>query len=145
MPGESHYTNGSAKFYALTNDVTKRDPEYIDAAVKLIEYLGGKYNDEFVIAKRWAAENGLGFAYAELYDDPDVASTFNAWGDVEVEREQEEKYSMSMEGMKTPWFTEFSEVIRREVHNVLSQTKTTLEALDDMANEWNIMREKYTK
>jgi len=145
MPGDSHYTNGSAKFYALTSDVTKRDPESIDAAVKLIEYLGGKYNDEFVVAKRWAAENGLGFAYAELYDDPDVAETFNAWGDVEIEREQEEQHSMSMEGMKTPWFTEFSEVIRREVHNAIGQTKTTLEALDDMAKEWNNMKEKYTR
>ncbi len=145
MPGESHYTNGSAKFYALTADLVRRGPEVIDAAVKLVEYMGGKTDGKFGVAIKWAAENGLGFAYSELYDNPEVADKFNAWGNVSIEREQESKYSMSMEGMKTPWFTEFSEVIRREVHNVLGGNKSTMEGLNAMADEWNKMRSKYTR
>jgi len=145
MPGESHYTNGSAKFYAMTAQAVERGPEVIDAVIKLVEYMGGKTEGEFKIATKWAADNGLGFAYPELYDNPEVKDKFNSWGNVDIEREQETNYTMSMEGMKTPWFTEFSEVVRREIHSVLGGQKSIIEGLDTMADEWNKMKSKYTR
>ncbi len=145
MPGDSHFTIGSGKFYGITNDAVNRGDDVVDACVKLIEYLGGQYNGEFVIATKWAVENGLGFAYPELYDNKLVADRFNSWGNVAIEREQENQYAVSMEAMKTPWFTEFSEVIRREIHEVLSGNKSTMEGLDAMASEWNKFKLKYMR
>lgn len=145
MPGESHYTNGTSKFYGLTADAVQRGPEVIAAAINLMEYLGGKTDGKFIITTRWAVDNGLGFAYPELYDNPEVFAKFDAWGDVSIEREQETKYTMSMEGMKTPWFAEFCDVIRREMSNVFGGSESTMEGLNAMADEWNKMKSKYTK
>ena len=145
MPGDSHYTIGSGKFYGMTTHAVRRGEAVIDACGKFMEYFGGESDGKLTIARRWAVENGLGFAYAELYDDPDVSKRFNSWGNAELEREQEDKYATSIEGIKTPWVEEFSQVIRREVHSVLGREKTTLEGLNTMAEEWSKLKGKYSK
>ena len=52
--------------------------------------------------KRWAVENGLGFAQLPLFEDSDVQEAFGQWGDVETIAAQAE-LARAKEGL-TPWF-----------------------------------------
>jgi len=141
MPGKSHYTVGGAKFYALAEQAVKRGDEAVSAAGKLIEYLGGKTNGEYAVAKRWTLEKGLGFGYKSLYEDPAIIASLEKWSNVGVEKKQEGKYSMAKEGM-TPWFMEWAEALRSEMHYMLGRKKTPLEMLKTLAGEWNKLKKE---
>ena len=88
MPGPSHSTVGYVRFYAMTQKVVDAGPDYIDAACKFMDYFGGKTDGDYMVVKRWAVENGLGFAQLPLFDDPDVIEAFGKWGDVPTIKEQ---------------------------------------------------------
>ena len=80
MPGPSHATVGYVRFYAMTQKVVDAGPDYIAAACKFMDYFGGKTDGEYVVVKRWAVENGLGFAQLPLFDDKDVIASIRQMG-----------------------------------------------------------------
>ena len=141
MPGKSHYTVGGGKFYALTEQAVKTGDEAVNAAGKLIEYFGGKADGEYVVAKRWTLEKGLGFGYKSLYEDPAIIASLEKWSDVRVEKEQEGKYSMAKEGM-TPWFMEWAESLRSEMHYMLGEKVTPLEMVKTLAGGWSKLKKE---
>jgi len=141
MPGPSHATVGSAKFYAMTRRAVERGAEVIDACGKLIEFLGGGTND-FYVTRRWAIENALGFAYPHLYDDPAIQESINKWGNYEVEREQE-ALAVQMEGIQAPCFGECSKFLRLEIHTLLKGEVSVMQALEELAQEWSALKATY--
>ncbi len=88
MPGKSHSTVGYVRFYAMSPAVVEKGQAYIDAACKFLDYFGGKTDGQYIVVKRWAVENGLGFAQLPLYQDPDVIAAFSKWGDVPTIEQQ---------------------------------------------------------
>ena len=72
MPGSSHATVGYVRFYAMTGAVPKKGKDALAAAWKFFEYFAGKTNGQYTVVKRWAVENGLGFAQLPLFNDTDV-------------------------------------------------------------------------
>jgi multiple sugar transport system substrate-binding protein len=112
MPGESHSTVGFVRFYALTKDAVAEGQNTVDAACNFVNYFGGETDGEYKVVKRWALEKGLGFAQLPLYDDPEVAAAINAWGDVDLEREQA-KIARVKEGL-TPWWGAWDIYIRAD-------------------------------
>jgi multiple sugar transport system substrate-binding protein len=79
MPGKAGACLGFAKFYCMTTQAAK-DPVRRNASWKFIEAFGG---GDYKVAKRWAVEDGLGFAALPLMDDPDVKKAFATWIDME--------------------------------------------------------------
>jgi multiple sugar transport system substrate-binding protein len=136
MPGDSHATVGYVRFYAMTPEAVNMGDAALDCAWKFLEYFGGKTDGEYKVVKRWAVENGLGFAQLPLFDDPDVQEAFGQWGDVDTIAAQAE-LARAKEGL-TPWFGTWDIFTRAEVHKAIlgeQETSVTLQNMDDYWNE----------
>lgn len=134
MPGVSHATVGYVRFYAMTPAVVAKGPEYVDAACKFLDYFGGKTDGEYKVVKRWAVENGLGFAQLPLFQDPDVIAAFSKWGDVPT-IEQQAKLARAKEGLTT-WYGAWDVFARAEIHKAILGEIPIMDALNNMANKW---------
>ncbi len=135
MPGDSHATVGYVRFYAMTPGAESLGDAAMACAWKFLEYFGGKTDGEYKVVKRWAVENGLGFAQLPLFEDPDVKSAFGQWGDVDVIASQA-KLARAKEGL-TPWFGTWDVFTRAEVHKAILGQQSTMDTLNNMADHWN--------
>jgi multiple sugar transport system substrate-binding protein len=140
MPGSSHATVGYVRFYAMTPTATSMGDTAKACAWKFLEYFGGKSDGEYIVVKRWAVENGLGFAQLPLFEDPDVQAAFGAWGDVEVIAQQAE-LARAKEGL-TPWFGAWDVFTRAEIHKAILGQQDTMTSLTNMADKWNELAEQ---
>lgn len=138
MPGPSHATVGYVRFYAMTQKVIDAGPEYVAAACKFMDYFGGKTDGDYVVVERWAVENGLGFAQLPLFDDPDVIEAFGKWGDVPTIKEQA-TLARAKEGL-TPWYGSWDVFARSEIHKGILGEQSSLDTLNNMADEWNSLK-----
>jgi multiple sugar transport system substrate-binding protein len=138
MPGPSHATVGYVRFYAMSPKVVEAGPETIAAACKFMDYFGGKTDEQYVVVKRWAVENGLGFAQLPLFDDAGVIEAFGKWGDVPTIKEQA-TLARAKEGM-TPWYGAWDVFARAEIHKGILGEQTSLETLQNMADKWNELK-----
>ncbi len=138
MPGPSHATVGYVRFYAMTNKVVEGGPEYVDAACKFMDYFGGKTDGDYTVVKRWAVENGLGFAQLPLFDDATVIDAFGKWGDVPTIKEQA-TIARAKEGM-TPWYGSWDVFARAEIHKGILGQQSSLDTLKNMADKWNELK-----
>jgi multiple sugar transport system substrate-binding protein len=138
MPGPSHATVGYVRFYALTQKLIDEGPEAIAAACKFMDYFGGKTDGDYTVVKRWAVENGLGFAQLPLFDDPAVIEAFGKWGDVPTIKEQA-TLARAKEGL-TPWYGSWDVFARSEIHKGILGEQSTLDTLNNMADKWNELK-----
>lgn len=138
MPGSSHATVGYARFYAMTQKTVDAGPEYIAAACKFMDYFGGKTDGNYVVVKRWAVENGLGFAQLPLFDDQAVIDAFSKWGDVPTIKEQA-TLARSKEGMTT-WYGSWDVFARAEIQKGILGEQSTMDTLNNMADKWNELK-----
>ena len=138
MPGPSHATVGYVRFYAMTQKVVDAGPEYIAAACKFMDYFGGKTNGDYTVVKRWAVENGLGFAQLPLFDDPAVIEAFGKWGDVPTIKEQA-TLARAKEGM-TPWYGAWDVFARAEIQKGILGQQSSLDTLNNMAAKWDELK-----
>ena len=143
MPGETHETVGTARFYSLTQTAVDRGPAVMNAAWKLIEFLGGITDGEAYVVKRWVLEKGLGVSYLNMYDDPEVVAAIEKWGDVELEREQA-LLARIKEGM-TPFYPAWDVFTRATLHKAFLDQITPQEALKASADKWNELKKAYYK
>ena len=135
MPGDSHSTVGYVRFYAMTPQAAAMGDAALECAWSFLEYFGGKTDGSYTVVKRWAVENGLGFAQLPLFDDPAVEEAFGKWGDVAVISQQAE-LARSKEGL-TPWFGAWDVFTRAEVHKAILGQQTTMDSLNNMVVKWN--------
>ncbi len=138
MPGETHQTSGYTRMYLLgSNAIT--DEATLQAALHLIEFWGGETTvdgvTDYHIAKRWAAENGLGFSINALWQDPDVNSTFSAMADTTILKKQK-NMSLAKEGMSAPWFAEWISFVRAEIPKALLREQDTKTTLEKIKQQW---------
>ena len=138
MPGLSHNTVGYVRFYAMTPKVVEEGQEYIDAACKFLDYFGGKTDGQYQVVKRWAVENGLGFAQLPLFQDPDVIEAFGKWGDVPT-IEAQAKLARAKEGLTT-WYGAWDTFSRAEIHKAILGEQSVMDTLNNMANKWNELK-----
>jgi multiple sugar transport system substrate-binding protein len=138
MPGSSHSTVGYVRFYAMTKKVVDAGPEYIAAACKFMDYFGGKTDGSYVVVKRWAVENGLGFAQLPLFEDKDVIAAFGKWGDVPTIKEQA-TLARSKEGL-TSWYGSWDVFARAEIHKAILGQESSMDALNNMAKKWSELK-----
>ena len=135
MPGDSHSTVGYVRFYAMTPEAAAMGEAALACAWEFLEYFGGKTDGNYTVVKRWAVENGLGFAQLPLFEDPDVNEAFGTWGDVDVIAQQAE-LARAKEGL-TPWFGAWDVFTRAEIHKAILGQQSTMDTLNNMAAKWD--------
>jgi multiple sugar transport system substrate-binding protein len=126
MPGGSGQTYGFAKFYSMTQMAVDRGEEVMDAAWKFIEYFGGETDGEYVVAKGWAVEKGLGFGQLPLFEDEDVQQSFSEWVDVDLLKEQVSNARGRHQGV---WYGIWAEIVRLELVRAVSGESSVDDAL----------------
>lgn len=140
MPGKSHATVGYVRFYAMSPAVVKRGPAALDAAWKFFSYMGGKTDGQYLVVKRWAVENGLGFAQLPLFNDTDVQKAFGAWGDIPTIQAQA-KLARAKEGL-TPWYGEWDTFTRSELQKAYLGQENSTVAMQNIADKWGALSAK---
>lgn len=133
MPGETHNVYGFAKFYAMTTQAAQ-DPERREAAWTFIEYMGG---ENFRVARRWAVENGLGFAQLPLYDDPEVRDAWSSWIDMDLFKRQAQ---LARNGAQAEWKGIWVAFFRPLLAKAMVGDITVQEAMEQGAAKWNEYR-----
>jgi multiple sugar transport system substrate-binding protein len=134
MPGKAGACLGFAKFYCMTAQAAK-DPARRNAAWKLIEAFGG---GDYKVAKRWAVEDGLGFAALPLMDDPDVKKAWSSWIDVEKFKAQAK---LARNDVNPSWKGMWSEFFRPLMTKAFVAGATVKEVMDQGAAKWNEYKE----
>jgi multiple sugar transport system substrate-binding protein len=141
MPGESQECYGFAKFYNMTQMAVDGGDSTVDACGKFIEYFAGETNGEYVVAKRWALESGLGFGQKPLFDDPEVKKSLSQWMDLDIRQKQLE---LARAQRYTKWYGIWDEDFRREYVRATSGEVSAEDALAAMAERWNELKKQYT-
>ena len=135
MPGAKHSTLGFTKFYAVTAK-TAADPERAAAAWKFINFMAGK---PYPVAKRWAAEKGLGFGQLPLFQDKDVLASWQKWIDMNTLRTQ---VADARGGTWKEWTAIWSAFFRPLLAKAMVGEASVEETMKAGAERWNAMREK---
>jgi multiple sugar transport system substrate-binding protein len=136
MPGETQGTVGYVRFYAATGQLVNRGSDAVGAAGKFLEYFGGKTGDQFSpVVKRWAVENGLGFGWKSLWNDAEVKTAFNKWGDSAMLQKNQE-VARAKDGL-TKFYPSWDVFSRTELQKAYLGQVSTQDALKAMADKWN--------
>ncbi|WP_306118085.1 MULTISPECIES: extracellular solute-binding protein [unclassified Roseitalea] len=136
MPGEEGATLGFAKFYAVTADAAA-DPERAEAAWKFIEFMAGQ---PYTVAKRWAVEDGLGFAQLPLLEDQDVVDAWGTWTDMQTHAAQVES---ARAGTWTEWTAVWTAYFRPLLASAMVGEITVEDAMTQGAERWNMLQEQF--
>ncbi len=137
MPGSAHGCLGFAKFYCMTQQAAE-DETRREAVWTFIEAFGG---GDYRVAKRWAVENGLGFAALPLFDDPDVISAWKTWIDMDKFKEQAK---LARNGTQTEWMGMWSEFFRPLLAKGINGDASVAEVFDQGAEKWNEYKQLLT-
>ncbi len=139
MPGETHECYGFAKMYNMTQMAVDRGDAMIQASGDLIQYFAGEVDGTFQVAKRWAVDQGLGFAQIPLTEDPEVIEAFSQWVDVDLWREQ---LALARARRQAIWYGIVAETFNPLLGQALNGEITAEEALAAAADEWNTLKEQ---
>jgi len=133
VPGNEKVRSGSygyARFYSLTSG-----SKHKDAAVKLIQFLGGKdTKGEYYVQKTYALRHGLLFVQNSLFNDKEIQDSINKWGDTTVLQEQD-KYLVDRPYRFTVWFPEWQTEALGKLQKILMGEESVRAGLDDLAKK----------
>ena len=102
MPGKTHATMSWASLYLMGAQPVDQQRVW-----NLVQFFGGKAKDgQYHVIKRWALEFGLGSAYKEVMDDPDVVASFSKWRNLDITNQQI-GLAKARKVSKTTWFPEW--------------------------------------
>jgi multiple sugar transport system substrate-binding protein len=123
MPGKTHETFIWTALYLMG-----AKPVDEARAWNLMQFFGGKAKDgQYHVAKRWALDFGLGTAWKEVVEDPEVVASWKTWRDLDVTTKQIAT-SRGRDISKALWFPEWDFYMMGAVQDYI-QGKTEIGAL----------------
>lgn len=141
VPGTGTLRSGSTgliRFYGLTTNSKNKEK-----AFELIKFLGHKdKNGDFLVAKKWALNFGLGFVQIPLFNDIAIKEEINKWGDTEVMQAQDE-YVIPRFYRFTPWFQEWQTEAWGNYQKAIMGEKTIDEILVKLAENAEDLIQSY--
>lgn len=139
MPGKTHECYGFAKFYNMTQMAVDRGQDVVKDCGQFIQYFGGEVNGQFAVAKRWAVQDGLGFAQKPLFDDPDVKKAFSQWIDVDLWKKQ---LDIARAARHSIWYGIWSEFFRQQYVKAMAGEISADDALEASAKQWDKLKKQ---
>jgi multiple sugar transport system substrate-binding protein len=138
IPGNGKTRSGTTSYvrlYSITADSKDKA-----ASWKLLQFLGGRdANNEYFVAKKWALNDGLGFAQLPLYDDPDIRNSLGKWTNPDVMAEQS-KYSVNRGYRFLPHFSDWQTETWAELQEMLMGDDYLGGDLEKLAAAWEDLR-----
>jgi multiple sugar transport system substrate-binding protein len=114
-----------------------------ERAWNLMQFFGGKAKDgQYHVAKRWALDFGLGTAWKEVVEDPEVVASWKQWRDLDITKQQIGK-SRTRDISKALWFPEWDWYMMGAVQDYI-QGKTEVGALiKDLSDKAVALKSQY--
>ena len=132
-------TVSNTRMYCLSAKTEKKEEAY-----KLLSYLGG-YDDngEPYTAKFWFEKEGLGFAFKEMADDPEVKAALAKWADPKIYSELAEM-ATPRTVISEPWYTEFETESQKAIQRAITGQLSPSSAVTNMAETSTTLKKQYS-
>jgi multiple sugar transport system substrate-binding protein len=130
VDGTNKGTVGWTRQYSIAKNTKNKDAIY-----KLNYYLGGlDQQGNPYTAKFWFINRGLGFAYKDLGNDPDVKAKLQKFADpVDIYNTQIES-ARTREGVTEPWYSEWESGNQKLMQQVFTKQLSVDDCLSKMAD-----------
>ncbi|MBL8589909.1 MAG: extracellular solute-binding protein [Methylobacteriaceae bacterium] len=138
-PKGTHATVGWMRFYGMTPRAAA-DPARAEAAVKLMEWFGGKANGEYTFQKMLFKDVGAGFGVKSLFQDPEMRAAYAKYGDIKVIEAQ--TALAKKKDVIAPWFGEWNDVNGAAWQQAIGGKITAEEALKRSAAKWDQLKKQ---
>ncbi len=138
MPGKTHSTFAWTAGYLMA-----KQPISVERDWNLLRFFGGKAKDgQYHVIKRWALEFGLGAAYPEVMNDPEVVASFSKWRDVAISDKQL-KMATARRVAKAIWFSEWDLFMMQHVQDYIGGNGTTEQLTDQLGKKVADLKKQY--
>ena len=112
---------------------------------KLISFLGGKDKDgKYYVANRWWVEQGLNFGYKSMGETSEAKKSVEGWGDLDAYNKVMLNAS-PRPGVKGPWSAVWRADFTKMISDVMDGKMNPKDAVDQGAQLWTTMKEKFEK
>ncbi len=138
-PNGSNATVGWMRFYGMTAQASA-NKERTDAAVKFMEWFGGKADGEYKFQKLVFLDIGAGFGIRQLYDDPQVKAAYQQYHNPAIVKQQNEV--ARKKDIISPWFGEWNEVHGAAWQAAVLNKASAQASLQRSADSWNKLRKQ---
>lgn len=95
------------------------------------------------VARIWALNQGLGFAWKELYGDEEIKKSWSQWIDLEILEEQG-KWELLPKIWNAPWYEEWFTYSTAQVSETLTGAASVADTCKAMQNKWIELRKEYS-
>ena len=124
LDGRTEGTVSSTRMYCLGANT-----EVKDKAVRLLKYLGGFDADGSpYTAKFWFQKRGLGFAYTQLAEDPEIMRQLRTFADPEVYAHLAQ-VARARKATAVAWYAEFEATLQQTTQQILTGAVTPAAAV----------------
>ncbi len=138
MPGATQSTMAWTASYLMG-----ANPVDEERVWNLLQFFGGKAKDgQYHVSKRWALEFGLGSAYRELMEDPEVVESFSKWKDLKVASDQLSNATSRAIG-KAIWFPEWDMYMMQQVQEYIRSGSSTDALVSSLAAKAEELKVQY--
>jgi multiple sugar transport system substrate-binding protein len=132
-------TVGWMRFYGMTPRAAA-DPARAEAAVKLMEWFGGKADGKYTFQTLLFKDVGSGFGVKSMFEDADVRAAYAKYGDLAVLQKQQGL--AKKKDVITPWFGEWNDVNGAAWQQAIGGKITAEEALKRSAAKWDSLKKQ---
>lgn len=138
MPGKTQSTMAWTAAYLMG-----ADPVDENRVWDMLRFFGGKAkDDQYHVIKRWALDFGLGSAYKEVMNDPEVVAAFSEWKDLDVAEQQIAKATARSIG-KAIWFPEWDLFMMQRVQEYIRSDMSTDQIVAELADKAAELKKQY--
>jgi multiple sugar transport system substrate-binding protein len=138
LDGQASGTVSNTRMYCLSATTERKDDAY-----KLISYLGGYDDGELYTAKFWFEKEGLGFAFRELANDPQITAELEKWADPEVYSQLAE-VARPRTVIAEPWYTEYETEAQKAIQRVITGQLSPADAVKSMATTATTLQKQFS-
>jgi multiple sugar transport system substrate-binding protein len=138
-PNGSHATVGWMRFYGLTQHA-KKDRQRAADTVKLIEWFGGKADNEYKFQKLLFLDVGAGFGVKSLYNDAEIRTAYNKYADIDLVAKQ--SGLARKKDIITPWFGEWQETNGSLWQQAILKKMSPEDAMKKSSEVWNKLKKE---
>ena len=135
----------SCAWIVLAEPMTKNSAskEREAKALKLVEWFGGKVNNEYVFQKMLMLDLGVPFCTTPLNNDKDIIAFYDKWvggGGADIINKQA---SLAVtKDVITPWFGEWNETNNQAWQSIVLGKVTAEAGLKTSADKWNELKKQ---
>jgi multiple sugar transport system substrate-binding protein len=132
-------TVGWMRFYGMTPRAAA-DPKRAEAAVKLMEWFGGKADGQYTFQKMLFKDVGSGFGVKSLFQDPEIRAGYEKYGDISVIEAQ--TALAKKKDIISPWFGEWNETNGAAWQQAVAGKISAEEALKRSGAKWDALKKQ---